>query len=369
MASSSTTSNPNIRATLHAEANGYVISAYVTYEYIGTGSGYIYADSEFPTPVMSLGSGTTYPDTSFANSVHDGIFLGSTDTTVFTRTVATGGSKTITWTAGSGLRDDYEVTLDTTLNIATAPTGAFISSVEPGTDSFTLTGGVTSLGTGGSSAGVELVVLNQAYTASGLPQRYEGFTTLSATKTITNNSPASAGGITISPNTQYHLGVYASNGAADLRYDGGTAVTLAPAATVSSGTITSNSAEISYSTSADGGFYDKKVQYSLDGTTWTDGVTITGGSASSGSFTVSGLSSGTTYNIHTRVTTTAGSSVGQTVVVTTTGAQTTTKLYGSVNGYSKGITKLYGSVNGSTKEIKKLYGSVNGQTKLIYEAQ
>ena len=352
MASSSTTSNPNIRATLHAQANGYDISAYVTYEYIGSGSGYTYIDTAFPAPTMSLGSGTSYSDTSFANDVHNGVFLGSKNTTTFSRTVATAGQKTITWVAGTGIRNDFEVSLDATITIASGPTGPFISSVIPGTNSFTMTGGVESIGTGGTQTSVELVVLNSAYTQAGLPQRYEGFSTLSATKTVSNSSPVSGGGITISPNSQYYIGVYANNGAADLRYDGGTAVTLAEAATVSAGTVADTTADINYSTSADGGFYNKTIEYSIDGgTTWNTGVTVSTGSASSGSFTITGLSAGTTYNVQTRATTTAGSSVGSTLSITTV---SDVALYGSVNGNTKKINKLYGPANATAYEVTAL---------------
>lgn len=368
MASSSTTSNPNIEATLHVSASGYTISAYVTYEHIGGGGPYTYADSEFPAPVMSLGSGTTYSDTAFANEVHSGVSLGSHDTTTFSRTVATAGQKTITWTAGSGLRNDFEVTLDKTITIAAAPTGAYISSTIPGTHSVTMTGGVESMGTAGASPAVELILLNVPFTTSGLPQRLEAFTTLSATKTIDNNSTAMYGGITISPNTQYYKGVYASNGAADLRWDGGTVVTLAEAPTVSVDSKTADTITISYSTSADGGALTKNIEYSLDGgTTWVSGATVVTGSASSGTYTITGLTPNTTYTIQTRVTTTSGSSVGSTLTATTDPPIVNSALYGSVGGVSKKITKLYGSVNGRTKAITKLYGSVNGVTKLIYE--
>ena len=346
MASSSTTSNPNIEATLHVSASGYTISAYVTYEHIGGGGPYTYADSEFPAPVMSLGSGTTYSDTAFANEVHSGVTLGSHDTTTFSRTVATPGEKTITWTAGSGLRNDFEVTLDKTITIAAAPTGAYISSTIPGTHSVTMTGGVESMGTAGASPAVELILLNVPFTTSGLPQRLEAFTTLSATKTIDNNSAALYGGITISPNTQYYKGVYASNGAADLRWDGGTVVTLAEAATVSVDSKTADTVTIAYETTADGGALTKNIEYSLDGgTTWVSGATVATGAVTSGTVTITGLTPNTTYTIHTRTTTTSGSSGGSILTVTTDPPIVNSALYGSVSGLSKKITKLYGGLN------------------------
>lgn len=120
------------------------------------------------------------------------------------------------------------------------------------------------------------------------------------------------------------------------------------AATVSAGTVTETTADINYSTSADGGFYNKTIEYSIDGgATWNTGATVSTGSASSGSFTITGLTAGTTYSVQTRTTTTAGSSVGSTLSITTV---SNVKLYGSVNGGAKQITKLYGGVTSTITE-------------------
>ena len=248
---------------------------------------------------------------------------------------------------------------------ATAPYGGEITSVTPGTDSFTMTGGVASMGTGGTQTAVQLIVLNGAYTQSGIPQRYESFNTLTATKTVSNASPADNGGITITPNKLFYLGVYANNGILDYRFDGGSAVTLAEAPTLTVASAAGNSAVINYSASADGGEYDKTIEYSLDGgTTWQTGTTISGGSAATGTFTISGLIPGTANSVQTRVTTTAGSTLGATLSITPIAV---CKLYGSVGGQTKKIKKLYCSVGGQSKRVKKLYASVGGVTKLVFE--
>lgn len=252
---------------------------------------------------------------------------------------------------------------------ATSPTGLHIDSVIPSTDSFTITGGVTSMGSGGTSNRIKLLVCSQPYTVGGLPTRGENFyDSLTATKTITNSSEATGGSLTITANSTYYAGVYATNGVLDNRYNYGAVYTLPLAPTLSAGTVTDTTATLAYSTLADGGALAKTIEYSLDnGTTWNTGATVSTGSASSGSFMITGLTAGTSYTILTRATTTAGSTAGTTVYVTTTGGQSSAKLYGSVNNQTKEIKKLYGSVNGQTKLITKLYGSVNGQTKLIYE--
>lgn len=248
---------------------------------------------------------------------------------------------------------------------ATAPYGGEITSVVPGTDSFTMTGGVASMGTGGTSTTVELVVLNAPYTQAGIPQRYESFHTLTDTKTITNLSPAANGGITITPNKLFYIGIYAHNGVLDYRFDGGSAVTLAEAPTLTVASAAGNSAVINYSASADGGEYDKVIEYSLDGgTTWQTGTTISGGSAASGTFTISGLTPGVANSVQTRVTTDAGSTIGTTLSISPIPVCT---LYGSVGGQTKKIKKLYCSVGGQAKRVKKLYASVGGVTKLVFE--
>ena len=201
---------------------------------------------------------------------------------------------------------------------ATSPSGGYISSVVPGIDSITLTGGVTSMGTGGTQTYAELIILNAPFTQAGIPQRYEGFNALSATKTISNSSPVSAGGITISPNTKYYKGVYAYNGVADAyRYNGGEVYTLPPELTsASDGTqtyLTYNTVNVPVTVNypADGGALTKSIIYRANkGSGWSDWQTIT---------TVSGSSSGTTqgnitldtsssYTVEFKSRTTAGDS-------------------------------------------------------------
>lgn len=142
--------------------------------------------------------------------------------------------------------------------------------------------------------------------------------------------------------------------------------TAAEAATLSVASVSATEITISWSTLADGGHRSKSIRYSLDGgSTWTEGASVTGGAASSGSFVISGLTPGTSYNIMTRTyngVTTEGNTLSATTI------SSDPKFYGSVNSQTKEIKKLYGSVSDQTKLIRKLYGSVNGQTKLIYQA-
>lgn len=167
-------------------------------------------------------------------------------------------------------------------------------------------------------------------------------TQLQYTKTTTGTSLWTNTGCT--PNTRYYYRARAKNDA-DLwsSYSADSdAVTLARPANVSIADTTDTSITVSYSTYADGGEYNKDIQYSIDGgTTWVTGDTVTGGSVATGTFTISGLTAHTSYTIRTRVSTTAGTSNGSTLSAIATNA------------------KLYGSVNSETKRTKKLYGPVN----------
>jgi len=259
-------------------------------------------------------------------------------------TIPTGGG-TFSWSfnhplTGSVLDCSGTITLPSQ---TVAPSGGFVSSVVPGSNNFTITGGVTSFGTP-STGNVELVVLQSAFTQSGLPQYYETFSTLSGTATVsTNSQKANNPTFGISPNTTYYIGVYANNGSLDYRYDAGQYTTLAAAPTITAGTTTLTSIQLNYSVTSDGGVYSKDIQYSLDGgATWTTGATIPTGSYSTGSFTISGLTSGTAYTIQTRVSTTAGATAGPTLSVST---RYDVHFYGSVNSLSKEVEKMYGPVN------------------------
>lgn len=205
------------------------------------------------------------------------------------------------------------------VDVQTAPSGGYISAIVRGTDSFTLTGGVSSMGVGGTQTYTELIVLNAPYTEGGIPQRYEGFNALSATKTISNSSPASAGGITIAPNTTYYLGVYADNGVYDYRFNYGPYTTLPEAPEVIKTGTTPTSLTFDWSTAEDGGRFPKTVEYSIDGgQTWVPITTVSGGEAQSGTFTIDNLSPSTNYTVQTRTTTEAGSSESEPISAKTT---------------------------------------------------
>ena len=95
--------NANFTCVLDAWREGTTL--YGRMHYYRSGS-YFYKDLTFPNPTMNLG-GTTYTDTAFGDRVRSGIYVGDVYTTTFSRTVSGTGTRTVTFTAGSGQRSDF----------------------------------------------------------------------------------------------------------------------------------------------------------------------------------------------------------------------------------------------------------------------
>lgn len=246
----------------------------------------------------------------------------------------------------------------------TAPTGLGINNIVRGIEDFKANVYISSWGTNSTGLSSKYRELQVWTKGMSEPRRYQPSYGDSKSGNITANN-SSNGSLTIRGNTEYTLGAYATNGNVSTGSQNmGNYTTRAYAPTLSVDTLGEDNVIIAYSTPADGGKYSKSVQYSLDGgTTWVTGATVSTGSASSGTFTISGLTDDTTYTLKCRVSTSAGETNGSDVTFTTLESH---KLYGSVNGQTKKVTKLYGSVSGQSKEIKKLYASVGGVTKRIF---
>lgn len=258
------------------------------------------------------------------------------------------------WNAGTpGPSGGYINGLSTAYNASTGLIDVTATSV-----------GVTDVGSGTLDYS-QFLFLEVPY-VSGVARQMVEFTNGGSVLLNQNNSTAQNGGITITFNHLYHSGIYAANSnyptTPDYRYQGPTVVSIAAPPTVTFSSATTTSATFSYSMPADAGYYNKKLQYSLDGTTWVDVTTATGTSAKTGTFTVSSLEPAHSYTLRVRTSTTAGNTSGANVAFSTASS-----LYCSVNAKTKRVKKLYCSVNGKTKKVKKLYGSVNGKTKLVYE--
>lgn len=360
--------NQYFTCVLDAWRDGKTLYGRMHYYRSGT---YTYQDSSFPNPTMNL-AGSVFTDTDFGNRVRSGIAVGDVYSTTFSRAVAGTGDRTVTWSAGSGVRSDFAGTWSKTVNFpveTSPPTGLSLTSCSAGPDWYDIGVSVSGWGTGGSASQRYIEAQVWTYNASSLvtPRRYQpSYGTTSATIRVNNSS---FGDLSITPNTVYTIGVYASNGAANTGSQRiGNHVTAPPVLSASASNITKNSIDINWSFGNQGGHHPMIVQYSLDDTNWTTMSTETGAGSRSGVYTITGLTPDTEYTIHTRVTRTQTgqayyTTTGETVSATTLPAGI---IYGSVSGTTKKVKKLYGSVNGQTKQIKKLYASVNGKTKRVF---
>lgn len=353
--------NPYFTCELEAWREGSTLYGRMHYYRSGT---YHYQDSSFPNPTMNL-AGTTYEDSGFGNWVRSGIDVGDVRTTTYSRTIAGTGDRTVTFTAGSGMRSDFAGSWSKTVNFPpTSPTGLSCNNLVRGVEEFTANVSLSGWGKGSGTRYRELQCWTYNESSLVEPRRYQPAygDSLSGNITVSNGS---SGNLTIVGNTMYTIGVYASNGEANTgSVRVGNYTTRAYAPTLSVNTLGENDVIIAYSTQADGGKYAKSVQYSIDGgTTWVTGATVNTGSATTGTFTISGLTDDTEYTIKCRVSTSSGETNGTDITFRTLESH---KLYGSVGGVTKKVTKLYGSVGGQTKEIKKLYASVGGVTKRVF---
>ena len=157
------------------------------------------------------------------------------------------------------------------------------------------------------------------YSSSGLvtPRRYQPAYGNSTTGNITCNN-SSRGDLTITGNTRYVVGIYASNGTYATGSDRkDVVVTKPPVTTYSLNTAHPTEIILNYNTPADGGYYTKYLEYSLDGTNWVTAKTISGGTAQNSTFTITGLTPNTDYTIRTRVRTSEGTTTCATLTVHT----------------------------------------------------
>lgn len=248
----------------------------------------------------------------------------------------------------------------------TPPTGLSVSLLETYADGAKFSVSISSYGIpdGVNNRYIEAGICAQnSYEAT---YKYEiAYNTTSSDITVTNAS--TRGTLTIRPNTRYYFGGYATNTAdgGDTNKIEGQFVTKAEAPTVQFVSATPNSATLSYSVGADGGYHGRSVQYSLDGgNTWRTGATISGSAAKTGTFVINGLLSGASYTIQTRTLTTVGATNGESVSFDTlvSEADNENRFYGSVNGLARKINAIYGGVEGTARRIIRLYGAAPDPT-------
>lgn len=357
--------NQYFTCVLDAWRDGKTLYGRMHYYRSGT---YTYQDSSFPNPTMNL-AGSVFTDTDFGNRVRSGIAVGDVYSTTFSRAVAGTGDRTVTWSAGSGTRSDFAGSWSKTVNFPegySPPTGFRVSVIQRYPEAVKFNVSVSSYGNPSSASGrwIEAGLAGQnAWTSPSL--RSDAAYNTTSAQILVNNSSTKTQSLTIRGNTNYYYGGYAWNTQKDTSGIFGNVTTLAYPPIVSIKSTEGTTATLNYSLLADGGNYAKNVQYSTDnGATWTTVATVNSGSATSGDFTISNLSPDTAYLIKTRVSTNAGETAGNDVVLST---YVDPKTYGPVEDEAEAICKLYYSANNKSKIVDKLYGpDENGKAKVIY---
>lgn len=207
----------------------------------------------------------------------------------------------------------------------TAPSGLSTTLDGIGPDFAIITVNLGSYGSPATSASryIEGAVLGSS--SYGAPYKYKtAQATLSNTFTIDNSG---SGGLTITPNTQYHYGGYASNTVLSTSTVTGTFTTLPARPTVVAIDQGHGQIDFTVSHATEGSADTVAEEYSTDdGATWT---TITGGT-----FTL-------TLSSQTVVTVRRGNMTGYSSVAVTVAPTFNTAIYASVLNKSKLITKVY----------------------------
>lgn len=227
---------------------------------------------------------------------------------------------------------DGSVTIPAQSTVPTTPT---ISATGNGNTANKVTYGTTSFGSAGSGT----VYLYGGTSASP--------TTQIDSKTTTGNSNYNHTGL--NPNTRYYYRARAKSsvGWSDYSSDA-SAVTLSGPSSMSVSDITTTSITVSYTTRSGGGVYAQNIQYSIDySSTWITGATVAAGTTASktGTFTITGLASGETYPIDTRISTTAGIANYSTRLWQTTAQAPTKPTTSSSNTSYSQNTVTYGTTS------------------------
>lgn len=288
--------NQYFTCELEAWRDGTALYGRMHYYRTGT---YHYQDSSFPNPTMNLG-GTTYEDSGFGDWVRSGIDVGDVRTTTFSRTVSGTGTRTVTFTAGSGQRSDFAGTWSKDVydfpGVYTEPSAPSVTIKSKTYNSATFGVSIASYGNPSSENGRYIEAAILAQNAYGNSYRFASArNTASATITVNNSSSTGSTALTIQGNKKYWYGGYAWNTQKKNSIVTGTFYTPCPPLSALSlsyqtySTYNMVDATISYTRQSDGGAETRtgKYRYTTDGGTsyseWTSFGTVT---ETTGTFTV-----------------------------------------------------------------------------------
>lgn len=233
----------------------------------------------------------------------------------------------------------------------TPPTGLTATLVEAGPDWADISMSISSWGSPSTSATryIEAAVLGTS--TYGNPYKYKTATAVMSETFHVDNT--GGGNLTITPNTQYYVGGFATNQTRNARTVGAAFTTLPAVPIINALDQGHGVIDVTVTHANEGSALSITEEYSIDGgTTWT---TITGGAFS--------LTLSTQTVLTVRRSSTSGAS-SDTVTAT---PSFTSAIYGSVLDKTVEVKYIYASVNDVTKKIKKVYASVEGKTTLVFE--
>lgn len=214
-----------------------------------------------------------------------------------------------------------------------------------------------------------MIAAGTPYTDSGYPsnERIAVPCTNGLGNVISNSRTYRQTTYTMQANALVYTGIYAQNSAGGYRFktaDGAPTIITAPASfEILSPTVTATSAEFHVYTSDDGGYYDKTLQYRLNGGSWINWTVVQDMFSDDIVLDITGLTPDTWYTLECQVVTPAGTTDCNTLHFATPPDQ---NLYGSVSNAATHVNKFYGSVNSQAAQVYKIYGSVNGEAKPIF---
>lgn len=248
-------------------------------------------------------NGATW-DRNFARNFNVGTGAGTFSATFHGASTTTGGA-----TVGSEQYLDFSCGYPTG---ATTPTGLSVSNVRTTENTVTANVKLTSWGEGATSSRYRELQVGTANNTNNQYFQAQGGGNLSGDITVSSASNK-RGTISLTPNTRYYIGLYASNGSLNTgsQFPGVQAVTLATA-TLAVNKVKPTS--IIFNVTATTGYRvpTTKIEYRRKGqTTWNEFATsITTGT---GTIEVTGLLSYTEYEFRPKVTTTDGTWTGKTI--------------------------------------------------------
>lgn len=334
--------------------NGGYVMGYCHFEYEDSSS----EPRQVRLRISPNGGNTFYVN--FNNVTVDGTNVGSwqnltqASDTFWTGYVSGGRNVTASWTNPWYGGVQYPSITGYLPAGGTPPTGLTATLVEAGPDWADIAVSISSWGSPSGSANryIEASVLGSS--AYGDPYKYKTATAvMSATLHIDNTG---SGNLTITPNTQYRVGGYASNKTKSASTVGSTFATLPATPVVTAIDQGHGVIDFTVTHANEGSAYTVTDEYSADGgTTWT--------AISGGAFTL-------TLATQTEVTIRRSSTAGDSVATITVVPQFDVGIYASANGKTVKVTKVYAPSQGSSpvaKKVAKIYASVNGKTKLVYE--